>query len=82
MPGTEMGMLELVSDYFVLIFSRKSSGMRMDSMGLVFQALDIWRSDSKWTKTDARLFAPETLATSVVPTCIDRNTSQNVPSVT
>ncbi len=41
LPRTEMGMLEFVSDYFVLIFSRKSSGMRMDSMGLVFQALDI-----------------------------------------
>jgi len=31
---------------------------------------------------DVKLSVPEKIPTYVVPTCIDRNTSQNIPSVT
>ena len=41
-----------------------------------------WFSDSNWTKTDAKPSAFERLATYVVPNFLDRNTTQNVPSVT
>jgi hypothetical protein len=41
LPGTEVGMLKLVLDYFVPVFSCKPLGMRVDSMRLVFQTFDI-----------------------------------------
>jgi hypothetical protein len=41
LPGTVVWVLEFILNYFVLIFSCESSRMRVNSMGLVFQALDI-----------------------------------------
>ena len=41
LPGTEVGMLKFVLDYFVPVFSCKPLGMRVDSMRLVFQTFDI-----------------------------------------
>lgn len=41
LSGTQMGILKFVLSYFVLILSCKSFGMRVDSMGFVFQALDV-----------------------------------------
>jgi hypothetical protein len=41
-----------------------------------------WCSDSKWARMDAKLSIREKIPTFAVPTGIDRNTSQNVPSVT
>jgi len=38
---TEVGMLKLILSYFILIFACKSFGMRVDSMGFVFQAFDV-----------------------------------------
>ena len=36
-----MWVLEFILDYFILTFSCKPFGMRVNSMGLVFQALDV-----------------------------------------
>ena len=41
LPGTEVGMLKFVLDYFVPVLSCKPLGMRVDSMRLVFQIFDI-----------------------------------------
>ena len=38
---TEVGMLKLILGDFILIFACKSFGMRVDSMGFVFQAFDV-----------------------------------------
>jgi hypothetical protein len=41
LSGTEVGVLKFVLSYFVLILSCKPFGMRVDSMGFVFQAFDV-----------------------------------------
>ena len=41
LSGTEVGMLYLILNYFVLILLCKPFGMRVDSMGFAFQAFDV-----------------------------------------
>ena len=41
LSGTQVGVMELVLDYFVLVFSCEPFGMRLVSMRLICKALDI-----------------------------------------
>jgi hypothetical protein len=41
LSGTEVRVLEFILNHFVLILSCKPFGMRVDSMGFVFQTFDV-----------------------------------------